>query len=245
MVDFPLVEFQADELCSFVWEKKEFVWLFTTLEVWSRLWVSSVLGRRNYKNVRALLCDTLCRARIEGRFLFTTEGFEPYLWAATRLMFGICIYGQVIKQRRNNRVSQVDRRLLIGTRSQLNEILLNSEDSETLNTSFIERLNLTIRRGSSYLNRRTICYPRYNERLEGQLVILQCYYNFIRPHQALKFGKELRTPAMQAGLTSRRLSFRDIFTARVLLFLLLLCWIEFWARFRTYQRYQYRFATVP
>ena len=39
------------------------------------------------------------------------------------------------------------------------------------------------------------------------------YYNFVRPHGALKFGREIRTPAMQAGLTTRRLTFRDIFLA--------------------------------
>jgi hypothetical protein len=43
--------------------------------------------------------------------------------------------------------------------------------------------------------------------------LLRCYYNFIRPHRALKFGPEIRTPAMQAGLASKRLSFRDIFVA--------------------------------
>ena len=37
--------------------------------------------------------------------------------------------------------------------------------------------------------------------------------NFVRPHGALKFGREIRTPAMQAGLTTRRLTFRDIFLA--------------------------------
>jgi hypothetical protein len=37
--------------------------------------------------------------------------------------------------------------------------------------------------------------------------------NFIRPHRALKFGREVRTPAMQAGLVSKRLSFREVFVA--------------------------------
>ena len=32
-----------------------------------------------------------------------------------------------------------------------------SEDSETLNTAFVERLNLTIRQGSAYVRRR--CRP--------------------------------------------------------------------------------------
>jgi hypothetical protein len=34
---------------------------------------------------------------------------------------------------------------------------------------------------------------------------------FIRPHRGLKFGRESRTPAMQAGLTRRWLTFREIF----------------------------------
>ncbi len=43
--------------------------------------------------------------------------------------------------------------------------------------------------------------------------MLRCYYNFVRPYGALKFGRETRTPAMQAGLTTRRFTFRDIFLA--------------------------------
>jgi hypothetical protein len=38
----------------------------------------------------------------------------------------------------------------------LEERLRDSEDSSKLNTSFVERLNLTIRQGSAYLLRRTI-----------------------------------------------------------------------------------------
>jgi hypothetical protein len=51
------------------------------------------------------------------------------------------------------------------------------------------------------------------ENLEHHLALLQCYYNFIRPHRALRFGREVRTPAMQAGVASRQLSFREIFMA--------------------------------
>jgi hypothetical protein len=43
--------------------------------------------------------------------------------------------------------------------------------------------------------------------------LLRCYYNFVRPHRALKFGLEIRTPAMQAGLVSKRFSFREVFVA--------------------------------
>ncbi len=49
--------------------------------------------------------------------------------------------------------------------------------------------------------------------LDEHLELFRCYYNFVRSHGALKFGRAIRTPAMQAGLTARRLTFRDIFLA--------------------------------
>jgi hypothetical protein len=38
----------------------------------------------------------------------------------------------------------------------------------------------------------------------------------VRPHRASKFGWEVRTPARQAGLTSRALTLRGIFSSRLL-----------------------------
>jgi hypothetical protein len=86
-----------------------------------------------------------------------------------------------------------------------------------VNTSFVERLNLTIRQGSAYLFRRTIYHARWKERLEDHLELLRCHYNFVRPHGALKFGGEMRTPAMQAGLTTPRLRLREIFPSAMVL----------------------------
>ncbi len=63
------------------------------------------------------------------------------------------------------------------------------------------------------MRRRSPAHARQGECLAGQLELLRCYYNFVRPHMALKFGWEVRTPAMQAGLVGRKLTFRDIFTA--------------------------------
>ncbi len=181
-----------------------------------------LLPDRYFPNIKRVLLDTLRRGRVEHRFLFTTDGFEMYEWAAKRLLPGVCIYGQVIKKRRENRVVQADRRLLLGTPAELEEALFHSEDSSTLNTSFVERHNLTIRQGCSYLGRRTPCHARRTDFLEGQLALLMAYYNFLRPHRALKFGTTIRTPAMQAGLAKKRLSFRDVFTSRAAFFLFVL-----------------------
>ena len=212
--DFDLIELQADELCTFVGNKHKTVWLFATIEVSSRLWASSVLGRRSDRNARAVIEDVLCRGRVVGCPLIATDGFEYYVGAVGALFGSTCVYGHVLKTRRNNRVVRVERRVKIGTADRLQAALWASEDSETLNTSFIERLNLTIRQASAYLRRRSPCHARGAGQLRRHVELVRCHYNFVRPHRALRFGRVTRTPAMQAGLVTTRLPWRDIFAAR-------------------------------
>ncbi len=212
--EFEIVELQADELYTFIGSKSRPTWLFATIEVCSRLWASSLVGRRSYRNTKAVLNDVILRGRLVGFPLIATDGFEYYFGVIVRLMGPACVYGQVIKTRRNNRVVGVERRVKIGTARRLKDAPLESEDSETLNMSFVERLNLTIRQGSAYLRRRSPCHARCEHQLRGHVELLRCHYNFVRPHGALKFGRETRTPAMQAGLVRRRLTLSDIFTAR-------------------------------
>ena len=159
--------------------------------------------------------------------LITTDGFLYYRVVMARLFRHACVYGQVIKTRRNDRVVKVERRLVMGSKPQLEDVLFRSEDSRKLNTSYIERLNLTVRQGSAYLRRRSPCHARANEHLENHLELLRCYYNFLRPHRGLKFEREVRTPAVQAGLASRRLTFREVFTSVAAMLLCVLIVVDF------------------
>ena len=214
-----VVELQADEIRTIVGSKEHPIWIFTAIDVWSRLWPATVVGRRSYRNTLALFQDVASRMNLERAPLIATDGFGFYKRVARRIFGPTCLYGQVIKTRRNDRIIKVERRTLIGAAWRFEETLRDSEDSSKLNTSFVERLNLTIRQGSAYLFRRTICHARWKERLEDHLELLRCHYNFVRPHRALKFGDEVRTPAMQAGLTTRRLTLREIFPPAMLLWL--------------------------
>ncbi len=198
----PILELQADEIRSFFDQQNHPVYIITAIAVWSRMWMSSVLGRRSYRNIRRLFRDVVSRAELAPSALITTDGFTPYDWVISRMFGPACLYGQVIKTRRKNRVVRVERKLLIGTLQQLHDALLQSEDSDTLNTAFVERHNLTIRRGRAYLHRRTTAHARRGDRLGEQLDLLRCHYNFIRPHMALKVGRMFKTPAMQAGLAA-------------------------------------------
>jgi transposase-like protein/IS1 family transposase len=210
-----VVELQADEIKTIVGGKEQPIWIFAVIEVWSRLWPSTVVGKRSYQNTLALFRNVSCRMNLKQIPLVVTDGFGFYEKVIGRVFGPACLYGQVIKTRRNDRIVKVERRAVFGDGWRVEQALHDSEDSARLNTSFVERLNLTIRQGSGYLGRRTICHVGCKQRLEDHLELLRCYYNFVRPHRALKFGREVRTPAMQAGLTRRRLTLREIFSSRM------------------------------
>ena len=174
------------------------------------------MGRRSYKNTLTHFRDVFKRSVLGKLLLIVTDGFEFYERVVRRVFPPSCLYAQVLKTRRKDRIIKVERRNAIGSQAQFEEALLESEDSSTLNTSFIERLNLTLRQACAYLTRRTTCHASSHDQLENQLEIVRFHYNFLRPHRALKFGEEARTPAMQTGLLNRRFSFREIFLLRLI-----------------------------
>ena len=142
---FVATELQADEIRSFTGGKTRPTWVFAAIAVWSRLWTSTVVGRRSYQNTLALVRDVATRMKFLACPLIVTDGFEFYGTVIRRVFGPAALYAQVIKTRRHDRVVRVDRRAVIGAAWRFDDALAHSEDSSTVNTSFIERLNLTIR----------------------------------------------------------------------------------------------------
>jgi IS1 family transposase len=149
--------------------------------------------RRDRGVVSTLAFDRRRQTKLPKHSLCLSEAFQPnesrtdssgghgwirFYGKVVRRLFGpACLYGQVIKTRRNDRIVKVKRRAVLGDRWRLEQALQNSEDSVKLNTSFVERLNLTIRQGSAYLGRRTISHTRCKKLLEDHLELLRCHYN--------------------------------------------------------------------
>ena len=135
------------------------------------------------------------------------------------------IYGQVKKSYRRRKVVRVARVMHCGTTEDLRAALKSLGLSGRLNTAFVERVNLTIRQGVASLARRTWATAQAAPSLFAHLEWWRGYYHFVRPHASLRVplaqpierdGRQLprryrqRTPAMAAGLTSRRWTVRDL-----------------------------------
>ena len=60
-----VVELQADEIRTIVGSKEHPICFFTTIDVWSRLWPATAVGRRSYRNTLALFQDVAGRMNHE------------------------------------------------------------------------------------------------------------------------------------------------------------------------------------
>jgi hypothetical protein len=107
-------------------------------------------------------------------------------------------------------------RIVFGKEQDINNILENSPVSQAINTSFVERNNLTLRQHSRRLTRKTNGFSKALRNLEAQVILVMAYYNFVRSHCSLKIkGQGERTPAMAAELTDHKWSMSELLTYRI------------------------------
>ena len=70
-----ITELQADEIRTIIHDKEQPIWIFATIEVWSRLWPATVVGRRSYRNTLSIFRDIFSRTNLERVPLIATDGF--------------------------------------------------------------------------------------------------------------------------------------------------------------------------
>ncbi len=133
-------------------------------------------------------------------------------------------YSQVDKERVGGRVVEVRRRIVFGTEDEMLRILEEIGCGSQINTSYIERDNLTSRQSNGRLVRKTLSHSKSKQYLQVHLDFEDAVYNFVRTHSALRLklgqrGKhgrkwQPRTPAMAAGLTDHIWTLEDLLTHR-------------------------------
>jgi hypothetical protein len=165
----------------------------------------------------------------------TSDGLRLYYYALTAhfgywvsrgrrrvwQMADTLLYGQVQNLDLRRRLVRVRNYMLCGSLAPLHGALQAVGLSGRLSTAFVERVNLTLRPGVAALTRRTWSTARRSPRLLWEAAWWRGYSHFIRPHQSLRPALSMpcgrggrrpvqryraRTPAMAAGLTTRRWS---------------------------------------
>ena len=126
-------------------------------------------------------------------------------------------YATVHKTRVNGKVVRIEQRVVFGNEQDIKKILEQSPVSQKINTSYVERNNLSIRQHSRRLTRKTNGFSKVKRNLEAQLMLVIAYYNLVLSHCSLKIkGEGERTPAMAAGLTDHKWSMWELLTYRII-----------------------------
>jgi IS1 family transposase len=137
-------------------------------------------------------------------------------------------YAQVVKSYRRRRLVGVTHRVVFGTQLAIEQVL--AACGWTMNTAFVERLNLDLRQCVAAIGRRVNTVCRGEEGLRDRLVLFQTYHNFVRPHASLRQPLahpiptngdgsaklwQPCTPAMAAGLSDHVWSLKEVLLYRV------------------------------
>lgn len=212
-------------------------WVWVAFAPAWRLVVAFVVGKRTQENAHRLLKRVVAVTDAHIPF-FTSDqlpAYEEALLAAygqwvqserqgkrgrhpapRRMPLPNLLYAQVVKRREKGRVVEVTHKVVFGEAQQIEALLAASASSITINTSFVERDNLSWREHNRRLARKTIAFSKALPWLEKQLWLSIAYYHFCLPHQSLRqrlpeaeltrgSGSPRQwqpiTPAMAAGMT--------------------------------------------
>ena len=201
--------FEVDELYSYVGMRPENarglrdcgeIFCFLGIDRTSKLIVSHLVGKRLAANCRALMDDM--KSRITGRPQLSTDGFPAYTGSqgAVFRAFGYEVdYGIEVKVfgREEGPPGRYRPATCLGS---TRTAQIGEPDLKTVNTSRVERMNLSARHFTRRLTRSTLGYSKTLRNHSHAIALFICHYNFCRPHSSLRNGIP-RTPAMAAGLT--------------------------------------------
>ena len=226
-------------------------WVWLAFNPVSRLIVAFVVGKRTQEDANLLL-DRV-KSVTDAHIPFFTSDQLPEYDDALLHTYGVLtqperngtrgrypqprlvpvddlLYAQIVKIRENGRVKEVKTKIIFGKPELIAEKLANSPVSTSINTSFVERDNLTQRQSNRRLTRRTNGFSKEISWFEKQLWLSMAYYHFALPHHSLRqpldtpeptrgSGSPKKwkavTPAMAEGLTDHVWTTSELLSYRV------------------------------
>ncbi len=227
MCALPCQRVQVDEAWSFIYAKEKNVpiakapppeagdvWTWVAFCADTKIVPTWRVGDHSAETALDLLCDL--RDRIPHRFQLTTDGLKAYIEAAEGAFGGDVDYAMLVKQYGNNPADDrsAKARYSPGECTGTHVVHVSGcPDLAHVNTSFVERHNLTMRMSMRRFTRLTNAFSKKLVNHTAEIALYMFWYNFIKPHRSLKTKDgPPTTPAMAAGLATWPMKFDDIVT---------------------------------
>ena len=181
------------------------VYTFTSIDAETKLVPIWLVGQRDLPTATQFLTDLGCR--IPGRSQLSTDAAPFYAEAAWNAFDHRVAYGQVWKHSLPREEAES-----VPKHRRTPLIIHGDPEPARINTSYIERHNLTMRMSMRRFTRRTNGFSKKAYNLSCAVATYMFHCNFCRPHGTLTrraHGKPT-TPAMAAGLTRHRWTMLDL-----------------------------------
>ena len=199
---------QCDEIWSFCYSKQKNaddavgvidvagnVWTWTGIESDTKLLISWLVGGRDSTYAIEFMDDL--SSRLANRIQLSTDGHSAYLEGVKGAFGGEIDYAQLIKiygpAPEGTRGRGTSRGQCIGFEKRP---IVGAPDPSAINTSYVERHNLTMRMSMRRFTRLTNAFSKKVVNHAYAVALHTVWYNFCRKHMSLKG----QTPAMAAGL---------------------------------------------
>jgi len=130
-------------------------------------------------------------------------------------------YIKVYKKRVKGYVVSTVSRIVFGNTDEILE-MLGACSEDYIGTSYVERINLTIRTCLARFIRKGVNFSKTITMHQRTLDLFQAWYNFIKPHDSLKVKVDSqnrkwlqRTPAMAENITDHIWTLKELLTFRI------------------------------
>lgn len=213
--DLPCKRLQLDEIWSFVYAKQKNVpsakaapdnsgdaWTWVAIDADTKLVASWRVGDRSTDTAIDFVSDLASRLR--NRVQITTDGHKPYLEAIEGVFGGDVDCAMLVKHYGAAPEGQRRYSPAVCTGAVKRRVEGNP-DARHVNTSFVERQNLTMRMSIRRFTRLTNAFSKKLENHALSVALHYMNYNFCRIHKTLRV-----TPAMAAGVTDRVWDMTDV-----------------------------------
>ncbi len=204
---------QCDEIWSFVGAKQKNVaaaigdpvgdvWTWTAIDADTKLMVSYFVGDRSGQSAIILMDDL--RGRLSNRVQLTTDGHKAYLEGVEGAFGGDVDYAQLVKI--YGETPGPKGRYSPAECTGIKKIRVEGDpDEKHVSTSYVERMNLSIRMQNRRFTRLTNAFSKKLDNHIHALALYFAFYNFCRMHKTLRMS-----PAMAAGVSQTLWTMEDI-----------------------------------
>jgi IS1 family transposase len=220
-----------------------YVYTLTAMESNTKLFISHHEGGRSTDDATELFNDLESkRSNTSPIPLFTSDDRDPFKLGLPnvygsldqppycgigRISLPILVppeylkYAQVCKKVANGHVIEVLQRVVFGD---IDEVLrlFGPDSGGCINTSYIERVNLTIRNSLARFIRKGMNYSKDALMHSRAIDFFQGWYNFVKTHKSLRLDVNCgnkrwlqRTPAMAQKLTDHIWTLEELLTFRI------------------------------